>query len=103
VPLDLAAGNLFSIYSPTRIEAGVFGRQRASVTTVLASFGIRAALFGAGSLVISLSRHYGDSWKEIPIFLLPAGFAFMSYALALSRIDRIALDHRENLISQLGR
>ena len=40
-PIDLAAGNLFSIYSPTRIEAGVFGRQRASLTTVLASFGIR--------------------------------------------------------------
>ena len=41
VPIDLAAGNLFSIYSPSRIEAGVFGRQRASLTTVLASFGIR--------------------------------------------------------------
>ena len=43
LPLDLAAGNLFSIYSPTKIEAGVFGRQRASLTTVLASFGIRGA------------------------------------------------------------
>jgi ABC-2 type transport system permease protein len=103
VPIDLAAGNLFSIYSPTRIEAGVFGRQRASVTTVLASFGIRAALFAVGWLVILLSRHYGDSWKVIPIFLLPSGFAFMSYALALRRIDRIALEHRDNLISQLGR
>ena len=103
VPIDLAAGNLFSIYSPTRIEAGVFGRQRASVTTVLASFGIRAALFGVGYLVILLSRRYGDSWKEIPIFIVPSGFAFVSYALALSHLDRIALEHRENLISQLGR
>jgi hypothetical protein len=37
------------------------------------------------------------------IFLLPAGFAFLTYALALNHVDGIALDHRENLISQLGR
>ena len=47
VPIDLAAGNLFSIYSPSRIEAGVFGRQRASLTTVLASFAIRGVLCSA--------------------------------------------------------
>ena len=103
VPIDFAAGNLFSIYSPTRVEAGVFGRQRASLTTVLASFGIRGALFGVGAAVLWLSRHYGNSWKEILIFLLPALFAFTAYALALNRVDRIALDNRENLISQLGR
>ena len=56
VPIDLAAGNLFSIYSPTRIEAGVFGRQRASLTTVLASFGVRGILFGAGALMLWVSR-----------------------------------------------
>src|SRR6185436_14635741 len=54
VPIDLAAGNLFSIYSPTRIEAGVFGRQRASLTTVLASFAIRGVLFGVGALMLWL-------------------------------------------------
>ena len=60
VPIDLAAGNLFSIYSPSRIEAGVFGRQRASLTTVLASFAIRGALFGVGALMLWFSR---DIWK----------------------------------------
>ncbi len=103
VPLDLAAGNLFSIYSPTRVEAGVFGRQRASLTTVLASFGIRGALFGAGALVLWLARQAADSWMTILIFLLPATLAFTGYALALDRIDGMALHHRENLISQLGR
>jgi ABC-2 type transport system permease protein len=103
LPIDLAAGNLFSIYSPSRIEAGVFGRQRASLTTVLASFGIRAALFGGGALMLWLSREYGNSWIEPLIFLLPATFALTTYVFALERVDGMALKHRENLISNLGR
>jgi len=102
-PIDLAAGNLFSIYSPSRIEAGVFGRQRASLTTVLASFAIRGLLFGGWAWMFWFSRHHQNSWTEILIFLIPAALAFVAYALTLNHIDKIALDHRENLISQLGR
>ncbi len=50
-----------------------------------------------------LSRGYGDSWIEPLIFLLPAAFAFAVYVFALERVDGIALRHRENLISNLGR
>ena len=50
-----------------------------------------------------LSRAYENSWVELLIFLLPAAFAFAVYAFALDRVDGIALDHRENLISNLGR
>jgi ABC-2 type transport system permease protein len=103
LPIDLAAGNLFSIYSPSRIEAGVFGRQRASLTTVLASFGIRGALFGVAALMLWLSRAYGNSWMELLVFLLPAAVAFAAYVFALDRVDGMALKHRENLISNLGR
>ena len=103
LPIDLAAGNLFSIYSPSRIEAGVLGRQRASLTTVLASFAIRGVLFGVGALMLWLSREYGDSWIEPLIFLLPAAFALATYVFALGRVDGMALKHRENLISNLGR
>jgi ABC-2 type transport system permease protein len=103
VPIDLAAGNLFSIYSPTRIEAGVFGRQRASLTTVLASFGVRGILFGAGALMLWVSRTYENSWVELLILWLPAGLAFALYAFVLDRVDGIALGHRENLISNLRR
>jgi ABC-2 type transport system permease protein len=103
LPLDLAAGNLFSIYSPTRVEAGVLGRQRASLTTVLASLGIRGVLFGTGASLLWLSRQYGNSWILILIFMLPAAIAFVVYRYALHRIETIALDHRDNLISQLSR
>ncbi len=103
LPIDFAAGNLFSIYSPSRIEAGVFGRQRASLTTVMASFGIRGILFGGAALMLTLSRHYENSWIIVPVFLLPAALACAVYILALNRVDRMALDHRENLFAQLGR
>jgi ABC-2 type transport system permease protein len=103
VPIDLAAGNLFSIYSPSRVESGVFGRQRASLTTVLASFGIRGVLFVVAAAMLWLFRNYGNFWVELAIFLFPAGLAFAAYAFALNRMDRIALAHRENFISALGR
>jgi ABC-2 type transport system permease protein len=103
LPVDLAAGNLFSIYSPSRIEAGVFGRQRASLTTVLASFVIRGVLFGGAALMLWLSRGYEGSWIEPLIFLLPAAFAVAVYIFALEQVDGIALGHRENLITNLGR
>ena len=96
-------GNLFSLYSPSRVEAGVFGRQRASLTTVLASFAIRGALFGTSAVMFWLSSGSGNSWMDLPIFLLPAGLAFAVYVFTLDRVDSIALDHRENLISNLGR
>lgn len=103
VPIDLAAGNLFSIYSPARIEAGVFGRQRASLTTVLASFAVRGALFGVGGLMLWFSRTFENSWVELLVLWLPAVFAFSVYAFVLDRVDGIALGHRENLISNLRR
>jgi hypothetical protein len=34
---------------------------------------------------------------------LPTLLAGTVYTLALNHLDRMALDHRENLISQLGR
>jgi ABC-2 type transport system permease protein len=103
LPIDFAAGNLFSIYSPTKIEAGVFGRQRASLTTVLASFGIRGLLFGGAFLMLWFARHYGNSWIVLPAFLIPVMIAGAIYAAVLGRVDRIALNHRDNLISQLSR
>jgi ABC-2 type transport system permease protein len=103
LPIDLAAGNLFSIYSPTKIEAGVFGRQRASLTTVTASFGIRGLLFGGAALMMWFSGHYGSSWIGVPVLLLPAMLAVLAYGLALNRVDKIALNHRDNFISQLSR
>lgn len=103
LPVDLAAGNLLSIYSPTRMEYGKFGRQRASKMTILAGFAIRILTFGVGATVLVLSRRYGNPWLAAPVFLVLAGLAFALYGYILNRVDRAALDHRETLISELCR
>jgi hypothetical protein len=69
----------------------------------MASFAIRGILFVGAALLMKLSRHYEDSWIILPVLLLPAALACALYLLALSRVDRMALDHRENLFAQLGR
>jgi ABC-2 type transport system permease protein len=102
-PLNVAAGNLLSIYSPKKIEYGTFGRQRASHTTVLASFAIQLSVFGLSALVLLLSRPYGDLWLAALVFLALAGPAFLAYFFVLNRVDKIALERRENLIAELGR
>ena len=98
VPIDFAVGNLLSIYSPTSVGVYGFGGQRASLLTVLASFGVRGILFGGAGLMLVLSRLYGSIWIVLPPIL-----SCLAYVLALKCIDGIALHQREHIISQLGR
>lgn len=98
VPIDFAAGNLLSIYSPTSVGVYGFGGQRASLLTLLASLGIRGVLFGGAGLILVLSRLYGNIW-----IVLPPTLSCLAYVLALKCIDGIALHQREHIISQLAR
>jgi ABC-2 type transport system permease protein len=100
-PVNLAAGNLLSLYSPKKIEFGTFGRQRASQITVLASFAIQIAVFGVGALTMFAARYYGRPWLAIVIFVGLAGVAFSFYTFALGRVDRLALGRREVLTTEL--
>jgi ABC-2 type transport system permease protein len=100
-PVNLAAGNLLSLYSPKKIEFGTFGRQRASQITVLASFVIQIVVFGVGALTMFAGRYYGGPWLAIVIFLGLAGLALGFYTFVLGRVDRLALGRREVLATEL--
>lgn len=100
-PMNLAAGNVLSLYSPKKIEFGTFGRQRASQLTVLISFGIQIVVFGISALTLWLAGQHGGTWVAAGIFLLLAGFSGAMYGLVLKRADRIALERREILLSEL--
>jgi ABC-2 type transport system permease protein len=102
-PVNLAAGNLLSIYSPKKIEYVTFGRQRASQTTVLASFAVQLSVLGLCALVLYLSRQHGGLWLAALVFLCLGTLAFVGYFLVLDRVDKLALDRREVLIGELGR
>jgi ABC-2 type transport system permease protein len=103
VPINLAAGNLLSLYAPKRIEFGTFGRQRASQTTVLASFVLQIVVFGVLGFTIFLARWYGRPWLAVFCFLAMAVAAMAAYGFAMSRVDRVAMARREILTSELSK
>lgn len=101
--VNLAVGNLLSLSSPKKIDFGTFGRQRASNTTVFASFGVQIAVFGLAALTMLVARAYGKIWIATLLFLGLAAIAFVVYTLVLNLADKMALARRESLISELAR
>ena len=101
--LNLTAGNLLSIYTPKKIDYGTFGKQRASTTTVFASLGIQAVVFGLTAITVLIARVYGRIWLAATIFLILAGLAAIAYMFVLKRVDRIALDRRDAILAELCR
>ena len=101
--LNLTAGNLLSLYTPKKIDYGTFGKQRASTTTVFASLGIQAAVFGLTAITLLIARLYGRIWLAAVIFLILGGLAAIAYIFVLKRVDRIALDRRDAILVELCR
>jgi ABC-2 type transport system permease protein len=101
--VNLAVGNLLSVNSPKKIDFGTFGRQRASNTTVFASFGVQIVVFGLAAVVLLAARAYSRIWLATLLFLGLSAIAFVGYTLVLSRAEKEALANRETLIAELTR
>ena len=100
-PLNFAAGNLLSLYSPKRIDYAVFGRQRAGETTILASLAVQATVLGVGALSLFVARRYHMLWAGTAMLAALALPSLAAYFFLLSRIQRIALARREVLTGEL--
>ena len=102
-PVNFAAGNLLSIYSPKKLDYSSFGRQRASQTTVLISLGVQLFVVGVGALAFWIARTYGNLWIATLILLVLAGISLTGYRMILNRMDGLALQRRETLVGELCR
>ncbi len=102
-PLNFAAGNLLSIYTPKKRDFSALGRQNASQTTVIASFGVQIITAGVGLAVFLIARLYKNLWIATPIFLALAAISIPVYVLVLRRLDDIAIERRETLVAELCR
>ncbi len=91
------------MYSPKRIDYATFGRQRASASTVLVSLGVQLTVIGTGVLAVLLAMHYANLWIASLVLLGLSIPSIAGYFLLLGRIDRIAMDRREVLASELCR
>jgi len=103
VPLNFAAGNLLSMYSPKKRDFSTFGRQNVSQTTVLASFGVQIVIVGLGIAGFVIARLYHNPWIATLLFLVFAAIAIPLYVVVLNRMDGIALQRRETLLAELCR
>ena len=99
-PMNLAAGNLLSLYSPKKTEFGTFGRQRASQVTVLASFVIQGIVFGIAGVAIFAARSYGSLLVAVAMFVGLGALATAVYFFVLGQVDRLALRRREVLTTE---
>jgi ABC-2 type transport system permease protein len=102
-PLNFAAGNLLSFYSPKKRDFSTFGRQNVSQTTVLASFGMQIVIVLAGVAVFMIARLYRNLWIATLLFLVLAGISIPLYLMVLRRLDTIAIERRETLLAELCR
>jgi ABC-2 type transport system permease protein len=102
-PLNFTAGNLLSIYSPKKRDFATFGRQNVSQTTVLASFGMQAVIVGFGFAVFTIARAFNNLWIAVLLFLILAAISIPIYIVVLNRLDGIAQQRQETLLSELCR
>ena len=103
LPVNLTVGNLLSISSPKKIDYGTFGRQRASNTTVFASFGVQIVVVGLAAITLMAARSFDRIWLATAVFLVFAAVAWVVYSVVLKGIDHMAFGHREELIAELTR
>jgi ABC-2 type transport system permease protein len=102
-PLNLAAGNLMSVYSPKRHDLATFGRQRASAATGFVGMFVQIFVVGVSALVIFGAYHFGQVWLAGVAFLPLAAGTFLVYWIILNKSARAALDRREVLVAEICR
>jgi ABC-2 type transport system permease protein len=102
-PINITVGNLLSLYSPKRVEFATFGRQRVSQVTVLISLGVQMVVVGVGVGAFWIARLYQNFWIAAALFLVLSAVSLTVYGVALHYVDRIALERRETLVSELCR
>jgi ABC-2 type transport system permease protein len=100
-PINFGVGNLLSLYSPKKIDYAVFGRQRASETTIFASLGVQLVVMGIGALAIFIGHQYADYWLATLILAVLSIPAITAYSMLMRRIDAIVMTRREVLATEL--
>jgi len=103
IPLNLALGNLLSIYTPKRIDYATFGRQRPSESTILISLLVQMGSVALGAAAIAVARMRSNIWIATVSFLFLALPTVTAYFVLLWGLDRIVMRRREVLAAELCR
>ncbi|MGH9591360.1 MAG: hypothetical protein ACRD25_13255, partial [Terracidiphilus sp.] len=103
LPAHLAAGNLFSLNMPHKLNLGRIGRQRGGHASALLGMLVQAGILGVGAAVAGLCTLAGSLWLAAPILLTLALPAYLGWMRGLAKADSIAMRRRDELITALAK
>jgi ABC-2 type transport system permease protein len=101
LPCNLAAGNIFSLKMPYRVNPGRISRQRGSQANALLSLLVQLGVLAVGASVFALAWFIGKMWIAVPIFLVLAVVAVYVWRRVLNNSDAIAYARRDALMATL--
>jgi len=103
LPVNLAAGNVFSLTMPYRVNPGRMTRQGGSAGSALLSMVVQTAALGVGAAVFGLCILIGRVWLAIPILLVMAVGAVFVWMQVLHNADAMANQRKDTLLATLSR
>jgi ABC-2 type transport system permease protein len=101
LPANLAAGNVFSLTLPYRVNPGRITRQGGSQASALGALLVQAVVMGLGAAVFALGWYLGKIWVAVPLFLVMAVGAYVAWTRVLRNADGMANQRRDTLIGTL--
>jgi ABC-2 type transport system permease protein len=101
LPCNLAAGNIFSLRMPYRVNPGRISRQRGSQANALLSLLVQLAILAVGASVFSIGWFLDDMWLAPPVFVILAVGALLVWWRVLNNADGIAFERRDALMATL--
>jgi ABC-2 type transport system permease protein len=103
LPCNLAAGNVFSVRMPYRVNPGRISRQRGSQANSLLSLLVQLGILAVSAVVFALAWYLHRIELAIPIFLVMSAAATFAWWRILASVEMIAYDRRDALIAALTR
>lgn len=101
LPCNLAAGTIFSLTIPYRINPGRITRPAGAQANSLPATLIQSGVFGVGGLVFWLCWSLRKQWLPVPIFVALAAVAFLAWTRILQYSDDNANQRRDYLVATL--
>jgi hypothetical protein len=101
LPCNLAAGIMFSLSTPYRINPGRITRPAGAQANSLPATFLQLGVLGVGVLVFWLCWSLKERWLPVPIFLALSAGAFLFWLRVLHFSDDSANERRELLIATL--
>jgi ABC-2 type transport system permease protein len=101
LPANLAAGNVFSLTMPYRVNPGRITRQGGSQANALGALLAQLVTMGVGAAVFALCWYLDKMWLAMPIFLALAVVAIVLWMRILRNADAMANKHRDSMIAVL--